>query len=91
MKVLLPALGADKQIARRFVREAKAMSMFDHRNIVDVRDHGRFEDGTLFLVTDLVRGVSVRGLIDDGFIEPKRALSIMRRCSKHWATPMPSA
>lgn len=79
MKVLLPAYGEDKLISARFVREAKAMSMFEHRNIVDVCDLGRFDDGTLFLVTDLVRGVSLRAVIDDGVIEPRRALAIMRQ------------
>ncbi len=79
MKVLRPTLATDPVIAARFVREAKAMSMLDHRNIVDMLDLGRLEDGTLFLVTDLIRGVSLRDLLDAGLLEPSRALAIMRQ------------
>ncbi len=79
MKVLLPALGEDPVIAARFAREAKAMCLFEHRNIVDLRDLGRLDGGTPFLITDLVQGVSLRDLIADGVIDPRRALSIIRQ------------
>jgi len=79
IKILLPEAGKDAEATARFVREAKAMSLLTHPNIVQLVDHGRLEDGACFLVSELVRGVALRAVIDDGVVEQRRALSIVRQ------------
>ncbi|HSD91177.1 MAG TPA: protein kinase [Kofleriaceae bacterium] len=78
LKVLAPE-HADSEVAARFLREGKTLGMFRHRNIVELLEVGRLADGSLFLATELVRGVSLRSLIDGGPIEPRRALAITRQ------------
>jgi eukaryotic-like serine/threonine-protein kinase len=78
LKVLHPQHhGSDA--AARFAREGKTLGLFQHRNIVEVLEVGVAEDGTRFLAMELVRGVSLRALMNDGYIAPRRALTIMRQ------------
>ncbi|HWU86504.1 MAG TPA: serine/threonine-protein kinase, partial [Kofleriaceae bacterium] len=79
MKVLLPPLGEDPVNVARFTREAKAMGLFEHRNIIALRDHGRLDTDAPFLVMDLVRGASLREVLEEGPLDPVRALSIIRQ------------
>ena len=79
LKVLLPELGHDTEIATRLSREAKAMSLLGHRNIVELLDFGKASDGTLYVVTELVRGVSLRAVLEDGVVDLQRGLAIMRQ------------
>ncbi len=44
---------------RRFQLEAKAASLLDHPNLVQVHDFGLLENGQPFLVMDLVEGISL--------------------------------
>ncbi len=41
LKILLPRIGGDPAFAERFAREARAMAMLAHANIVTVYDFGR--------------------------------------------------
>ncbi|WP_155798774.1 serine/threonine-protein kinase, partial [Sorangium cellulosum] len=53
---LSPAI-QDEQVIGRFVREAKIIGKFQHRNIVGVVDAGELqEEGYLFLALELLRG-----------------------------------
>jgi serine/threonine protein kinase len=79
VKVLQPETAKRPEVAARFEREAKTMSLLEHPNIVRLLDHGRLDDGKCFLVFELVRGVSLRALLDDGIVESKRALAIVRQ------------
>ncbi len=45
-----------------FYKEARALAVLDHPNIVRARDFGRLVDGSPFLVMDLVSGVSLHDL-----------------------------
>src|SRR5262249_46319735 len=40
---------------------------------------GRLDDGRLFLATELVRGASLREVMDRGILDQRRALSIIRQ------------
>lgn len=77
LKVLHPH-HQGSEAASRFLREGKTLGLFRHRNIVELLEVGRGEDGALFLATELVRGVSLRDLMNDGRVEPRRALTIVR-------------
>jgi serine/threonine-protein kinase len=69
----------DDKLAARFLREAKTMSLFRHPNIVELVEVGTLDDGRLFFAAELVRGITLRQLLDAGVIETKRALAIVRQ------------
>jgi serine/threonine protein kinase len=56
IKVLHPDLGKNKEAAARFQREALASGRLDHPNIVGVSDFGVMEDGSLYLVMEVLEG-----------------------------------
>src|SRR5512139_1631026 len=69
----------DPNLAARFLREAKTMSLFAHPNIVELVEVGKLGDGRLFFAAELVRGLTLRALIEGGPMEPRRALAITRQ------------
>jgi len=79
VKTMLPWAQRSPEVVRRFEREARAGNALDHPNIVDVSDMGNLDDGSLFLVMELVRGVDVADLLEHGQLAPRRALAIARQ------------
>ena len=59
IKVLLPALQDDRELVKRFFQEAKILSELSHPNVVALIDFGAADDGSLFLVTEFLHGVSL--------------------------------
>ncbi|MDO9454744.1 Stk1 family PASTA domain-containing Ser/Thr kinase [Nocardioides sp.] len=53
---------SDRDFAERFVREARAAARLSHPNVVAVHDQGD-DDGTVFLVMELVSGHTLRDTI----------------------------
>jgi serine/threonine-protein kinase len=78
LKMLLPGLGDPARVAERFRREAKAASLLDHANIVEVLDLVS-EGESLFIVMELVRGRSVGDLVEAGELTARRTLVIARQ------------
>jgi serine/threonine-protein kinase len=78
MKTLGPEVAESRELGARLLREAKAMSLFEHRNIVELLDVV-WVGTAVFVVTELVRGVSLRAVMEDGQVEPRRALAIVRQ------------
>ena len=62
LKVLYPELSVDPTFVERFRREAQAAANLSHPNIVPVFDWGE-ENGTYFIVMELVEGTSLAGLL----------------------------
>ena len=79
IKILRSELGGNAELAARLVREGKAMSMLAHRNIVELLDVGCLEDGTPFVVTELIRGVELTAVLAEGPVARERAISIVRQ------------
>lgn len=79
LKVLLPEVAQNPEIAARLAREGKAMSLLSHRNIVALVDTGTMDDGTPFIITELAGGASLRSLMDAGPIDQRRGLAIVRQ------------
>jgi hypothetical protein len=79
LKLLHPEVEGIEEVTLRFEREAFATGRVDHPNCVNVSDFGCLEDGTLYMVLEVLDGVSLFDLIDkEGTIEWRRALHIGR-------------
>ena len=77
MKVPVQDLpGAD--VVRRFAREANALRLLDHENLVAAVDVFT-EAGRLFLVMEKVDGEPLANALDFGPLEPRRALVLARQ------------
>ena len=75
VKVLHPALAADEDFLRRFQTEARLAAALRHPNVLLVHDWG--DDGTAFLVTELLEGGSLKDLLGLGFrATPAQALQL---------------
>jgi serine/threonine protein kinase/DNA-binding beta-propeller fold protein YncE len=74
---LLPAeFTHDEERVRRFEREARAVSLLNHPNIITLHELGR--DGDVnFLVTELVEGETMRQRLARGSLQPVEALAIV--------------
>ncbi|MBV9946614.1 MAG: serine/threonine protein kinase [Myxococcales bacterium] len=59
IKFMLPAVARTPEAAQRFLLEAKVSARINHPNIIEVIDVGQAEDGSLFLVMELLTGVSL--------------------------------
>src|SRR6476659_9129475 len=59
IKVLSTAFSRDPDRQRRFEREARATASLNHPNVVAVHDFG-VQDGVGFIVTELLRGETLR-------------------------------
>jgi predicted Ser/Thr protein kinase len=76
LKLLPRAIGADPLFAERFTREAQALAMLNHPNIVTVYEAGQVE-GLCYLVMEFVDGVNLRQAEKSGSMTPKEALAIV--------------
>jgi eukaryotic-like serine/threonine-protein kinase len=65
VKVLHSALSDDAGFLRRFRHEAQMAAALHHPNVMAVYDWGE-DDGVPFMVLELLRGGSLRGLLDTG-------------------------
>ncbi len=70
-------VGEDSDLAGRLEREGKALAMLAHPHIVALVDAGRCADGTPYVATELIRGVSLRDALAAGAIPPRRALAVV--------------
>ena len=77
IKVMNPVLARDKVVRERFRREAKSAQSLAHPNIIEIFDQGDTEDGTAFIVMELLRGASLAELLYEGALEMRRAIPIM--------------
>ena len=65
LKVLPASFAADHERLRRFQQEAQAVAALSHPNILAVYDVGE-DDGTHFLVSELLEGESMREMLARG-------------------------
>jgi serine/threonine-protein kinase len=60
IKFLHPVVAAASDDARRrFLQEARTSARVNHANVVDILDVGELEDGSLFLVMELLEGMNL--------------------------------
>ncbi len=73
VKVLLPEVSSDPDRLRRFEREARAAAALNHPNILSVFDVGT-HDGTVYVVTELLEGETLRARLDAGPLPIRRTI-----------------
>ena len=71
MKVLLPDLVNQPDLADRFLREIKVQASLEHPNIAALRTAVRVEN-QLFMVMEFVEGVTLDQRLKDGPLPPAR-------------------
>ena len=77
VKVMNPMLATDQIVRERFRREARSAQRLTHPNIIEIFDQGDTEDGTAFMVMELLQGESLAPVIARGPLEIDRAIHIM--------------
>jgi serine/threonine-protein kinase len=77
VKIMSPSLARDKVVRERFRREAKAAQKLAHPNIIEIFDHGDTDDGTSYIVMELLHGEPLCDIIARGPMPIDRALGIM--------------
>ncbi len=76
LKILPPDIGQDTAFAERFTREAKALAILNHPNVVTLYEFGRAE-GLYFFLMEFVDGVNLRQLMAGGRVSAREALAIV--------------
>ncbi len=77
VKVMHDGLAHDDDFVRRFQREARAAARLSHPGVVSVFDTGD-DDGTLYLVMELVEGRTLRQLLrEEAPLPPARAVRLV--------------
>lgn len=64
VKLLHPHIASREDFAARFMREVKVATLFDHPHIVRVYDVGETDNGSLYLVMELLDGEELKDIID---------------------------
>lgn len=82
IKILRAEFLADRVIAERFNREARAAAKLKHPNIVAIYDFGFLPNGGAYLVMELIEGRSLREELRtyaarNGQMRPERAVAIL--------------
>jgi hypothetical protein len=79
LKVLPPELASDPQFADRFLREAKAMALLNHPNVVHIYRAGE-QDEFLYLLIEYVAGKNLRQLVRaEGPLSLNRCLNVLHQ------------
>lgn len=85
VKIMNPMLASDPIVRERFRREAKSAQKLAHPNIIEIYDQGDTEDGTAYIVMELLRGESLASVIQRGLMDVDRAIHIMIQIARGMA------
>ena len=76
VKILRRALVGDSAVKQRFAREGEVQARLRHRNVAALLATGLTDREEPYLVVELLRGTTLRGVIKhEGRVAPRRALS----------------
>ncbi len=77
VKVLHEHLVSDDSQVKRFRREAKAASLLNHPNVVQVYDFGHTSSGLAYIVMEFIEGDDIRKILfNEGKISQQRTIDI---------------
>jgi len=85
IKVLPAEMAANPQHLARLEREAKAIAAMSHPNILAVHDFGT-DEGTSFVVTELLEGETLRERLTHGAVGPRKATEFGRQIARGLAS-----
>jgi serine/threonine protein kinase len=80
LKLLAPNLSDDPGFRARFEREGQVQAALDHDHIVSVYEAGQSEYG-LFLAMRLIAGPTLKQLILDGGLDPRRSVRLLAQAA----------
>ena len=72
----------DPHYRARFLREARAVSALSHPNIAAVYDYGETASGQPYIVLELVKGLTLSELLEDGSLSLARSVQIVCEIAK---------
>ncbi|MDC0707781.1 protein kinase [Stigmatella sp. ncwal1] len=70
VKVLHPHLAGKDESRKRLAREARAVARLHHPNILEVFDFSAADAQNAYIVTEYIRGHTLRQYLDEGGLEP---------------------
>jgi len=73
LKILPESFAREPDRLRRFEQEARAVAALNHPNIMAIHDIGQ-QDGSPFLVSELLEGDSLRGALEEGALPQRRTI-----------------
>lgn len=79
LKVIHRHLVRDRQISRRFAREASILRKLRCPNLVPLLDFGETGDGILYMALELVEGRALDQLMQEGPLDIERSVAIVRQ------------
>ncbi len=82
VKLIAREYSDDPQFVERFEREARALALLSHPNIVTVYDFGRTADGQAYLIMELVNGVNLREAISARRVGPHEAIDLIEKMAR---------
>ena len=82
VKIMAQQMARDKSLRERFRREAKNAAALAHPNIIEIYDYGETDDGSPFMVMELLDGAPLSHLIGMGPMDPGRVASLGLQMSK---------
>lgn len=78
IKMLQERFAESSMMRPRFTREARAMAALKHPHIVTITDFSVVE-GRPYIVMELLEGLSLRDVLEEGPVEPERARRLVAR------------
>src|SRR5271157_430968 len=73
LKILPESFAREPDRLRRFEQEARAVAALNHPNILAIHDIGQ-QDGSPFLVSELLEGESLRAALEGGALTQRKTL-----------------
>jgi Tol biopolymer transport system component len=81
IKLIAETVAGDQAKVRRFEQEARAVGQLSHPNVLAVYDVG-FHDGSPYIVSELLEGESLRSLLQNGLLSPRKAVDYARQTAE---------
>ncbi len=82
IKLLHPNQAGNREVAARFLNEARAVNRIEHNGLVQISDCGETDDGAIYIVMELLRGVTLgQRLKQRGRLSPAEAVMLCRQVS----------
>jgi len=80
LKLIKPEHFDDPEMRVRFEQEARAVARIDHPGVVAIYDSGELEDGSLFFVMELLRGLNLAQVLHaHGRGSPRQVAAVVRQ------------